>query len=150
LGQPEQVVKLLTTTNPRKRKMKKFITTLLSVFVLLVFVSSCSSEPEKAEAKTSVTQTSVDQYDNTIKYGCRHFKTLVANADVSTYQEQLSEMKKVYTAMAVAYDDGNYQSGPMYSAARIVYSASIDNYFSSEAEAAMLELYALCSKVPNW
>jgi len=130
--------------------MKKVITTLLSVFVLLVVIASCSGEPEKAEAKTSVTQTSVDQYDNTIKYGCRHFKTLIANADVTTYQEQLKELKTVYTAMAVAYDDGNYQSGPMYYAARTVYSAAIDNDFSDEAITAMAELGSLCSKVPNW
>ncbi len=130
--------------------MKKFISILFSIFVLLVVVASCSPEPEKAEAKTTVVKTSIDQYDDTTKYGCRHYKTLIANADVSTYQEQLSEMKKVYTAMAVAYDDGNYQSGPMYSAARIVYSATIDDNFDAEAEAAMFELYALCSKVPNW
>jgi len=130
--------------------MKKVLTVLLSVFVLLVIVASCSPSPEKAEAKTSVTQTSVEQYDNTIKYGCRHFKTLIANADVTTYQEQLKELKTVYTAMAVAYDDGNYQSGPMYYAARTVYSAAIDNDFTDEAITAMAELGSLCSKVPNW
>jgi ABC-type Zn uptake system ZnuABC Zn-binding protein ZnuA len=130
--------------------MKKFISVLFSIFVLLLVVASCSPEPEKAEANTTVVQTSINQYDDTTKYGCRHFKSLIANAEVTTYQEQLSEMKKVYTAMAVAYEDGNYQSGPMYYAARIAYSASIDNNFDAEAEAAMLELYTLCSKVPNW
>jgi uncharacterized protein YxeA len=130
--------------------MKKVLTVLLSVFVLLVIVASCSPSPEKAEAKTSVAQTSVDQYDNTIKYGCRHFKTLIANADVTTYQEQLKELKTVYTAMAVAYDDGNYQSGPLYYAARTVYSAAIDNTFTDESTKALEELGSLCSKVPNW
>ena len=130
--------------------MKKVLTVLLSVFVLLVIVASCSPSPEKAEAKTTVTQTETDPYDGTTKYGCRHFKTLVANADVTTYAEQLKELKTVYTAMAVAYDDGNYQSGPMYYAARTVYSAAIDNDFTDEAITAMTELGSLCSKVPNW
>ncbi len=129
--------------------MKKFITTLLSVFFLLVIVASCSSEPEKAEAKASVAQTS-DSYDGTQKYACRHFKSLLANADVTTYQEQLKELKTVYTGMAIAYEDGNYQSGPMYHAARTVYSAAIDNNFDEEATVAMGELTILCSKVPNW
>jgi hypothetical protein len=133
--------------------MKKVITTILGVILIGTLATGCGGGEEvqlNNAGEPYVAKTSVDQYDNTIKYGCRHFKSLVANADVSTYQEQLSEMKKVYTAMAVAYDDGNYQSGPMYSAARIVYSATIDNNFNAEAEASMLELYTLCSKVPNW
>lgn len=130
--------------------MKKFVTILLSIFFLLVIVASCSPSPEKAEAKASVAQTNTDPYDNTIKYGCRHFKTLIANADVTTYQEQLKELKTVYTAMAVAYEDGNYQSGPMYYAARTVYSAAIDNTFTDESTKALAELGSLCSKVPNW
>jgi uncharacterized protein YxeA len=130
--------------------MKKVLTVLLSVFVLLVIVASCSPSPEKAEAKTTVTQTETDPYDGTTKYGCRHFKTLIANADVLTYQEQMKELKTVYTAMAVAYEDGNYQSGPMYYAARTAYSAAINNEITEETLASMRELATLCHNVPNW
>jgi hypothetical protein len=130
--------------------MKKVLTVLLSVLVLLVIVASCSPSPEKAEAKVAATQTVTDSYDGTTKYACRHFKTLIANADVLTYQEQLKELKTVYTGMAIAYEDGNYQSGPMYYAARTAYSAAINNEITDETLAAMRELATLCHSVPNW
>ena len=129
--------------------MKKFFN-FIAIFVIAIFVISLFTDgEEKAEAKPSVTKT-VDSYDGTQKYACRHFKSLLANSDVTTYQEQLKELKTVYTGMAIAYEDGNYQSGPMYKAARIVYSAAIDNNFTEEAVAAMAELTILCNKVPNW
>lgn len=131
--------------------MKNLVKIIIGIIVAGSIISACSTE-EKAvgSSNKTVVKTNTDQYDDTTKYGCRHFKSLIANADVTTYAEQLKEMKTVYTAMAVAYEDGNYQSGPMYSAARIAYSASIDNYFNEEAIKAMAELQLLCAKVPNW
>ena len=131
--------------------MKNLAKIIIGIIVAGSIISACSPE-EKATGSSNktVVKTNTDPYDGTTKYACRHFKSLIANADVTTYAEQLKEMKTVYTGMAIAYEDGNYQSEPMYRAARVAYSASIDNNFSDEAIKAMAELQLLCSKVPNW
>jgi hypothetical protein len=133
--------------------MKNFFKFLAIGFIAIIVIGIFTDGEDEAKASTkakaSVTKP-INEYDGTTKYACRHFKSLIANADVTTYQEQLKELKTVYTGMAIAYEDGNYQSGPMYHAARTVYSAAIDNNFTDEAMKAMTELTVLCSSVPNW
>lgn len=142
-----------TKITKRKNKMKKFFKFVAIGFIALVVIGMFADGEDEAKAsnttKTSVTKP-VNEYDGTQKYACRHLKSLLANADVMTYAEQLKEIKTVYTGMAIAYEDGNYQSEPMYRAARIVYSAAIDNNFDEEAITAYATLTMLCNKVPNW
>ena len=133
--------------------MKNFFKFLAIGFIAIIVIGIFTDGEDEAKASTkakaSVTKP-INEYDGTIKYGCRHFKSLVANADVLTYQEQLKELKTVYTSMAIAYEDGNYQSGPHYSAARTAYSAAINNEVTEETLASMRELATLCNSVPNW
>ena len=146
--------------------MKKLTATLLGAILIGTLLTGCGSSESasKCPAGQYVGQgdgkcheygsvsfnKNENSYSENIKYGCRHFKYFVANADVTTYEEQLKELKKTYTAAAVAYENGEWQSGSIYYAARTTYAAAIDNYFNDEALSAIVELTALCSDVPNW
>ena len=137
--------------------MKKIIATILGVILIGTLATGCGSAlgdevqlNNAGEPYVAKTTTDTDSYSENIKYACRHFKSLLSNADVTTYSEQLKEFKTVYIAASVAYENGEYQSGSIYSSARIVYSAAIDDFFNAEAMGAMAELTVLCSSVPNW
>jgi|APGre2960657444_1045066.scaffolds.fasta_scaffold01731_1 hypothetical protein len=129
--------------------MTKLTASILGVILIGTVVTACSSEDEKSEAKVSVTQTTTDSYDWRIKSSCKHFKRALANADITTYQEQLKELKDAYTGAAWAYENGVHQSGPLYYAMRTTLAAAVDNNFNDEAVAAMAEVAVLCSSVPN-
>ena len=146
--------------------MKKLTATILGVILVGTLVTGCGSSESASKCPTgqyvgqgdgkcheygSVSfNQNENSYSENIKYACRHFKSLLSNADVTTYSEQLKEFKTVYIAASVAYENGEYQSGSIYSSARIAYSAAIDDFFNAEAMGAMAELTVLCSSVPNW
>jgi hypothetical protein len=133
--------------------MKKIIATILGVILIGTLATGCGGGEEvqlNNAGEPYVAKTATDSYSENIKYSCRHFKSLLSNADVTTYAEQLKEFKTVYTAASVAYENGEWQSGSIYYAARIAYSAAIDDFFNAEAIGAMAELTVLCSSVPNW
>jgi hypothetical protein len=146
--------------------MKKITASILSVILIGTLVTACGSSEEKAKCPTgqyvgqgdgkchefgSVSfNKSENSYSTNIKYACRHFNYLISNSDVLTYQEQIKEAKKVYTAASVAYSNGEWQSGSIYSASRIFYSAAIDDNFTDEAMTAGKELVDLCRDVPSW
>jgi len=132
--------------------MKKLTATILGVIIIGTLATGCGSEDTEIlnnAGEPYVEKTITDSYDWRIKSSCKHFRRVLANADITTYQEKLKELKDAYTGAAWAYEDGVWQSGPLYHAMRITLAAAVDDNFNDEAVAAMAEVAVLCSSVPN-
>jgi hypothetical protein len=126
--------------------MKKVLTVLLSVFVLLVIVVSCSPAPEKAEAKTTTVSTTnaieEREYNFEAKFTCRDFRLLMYNTDVMTDAEMVALLKKVWIGSSMSHIAG------LESTARELYS-SVLNGDNTNMVSNIKIIKELCEPVPN-
>ena len=128
--------------------MKRLTATIIGIIIVGTVITSCSSKDETVV--NNAVEPSVEvQHNNSMQFSCMHFRNLLANNDVMTYAEQLKETEKTYTWAQSAYEDGVYQSGPLYHASRLIYSSAIDNFFTDEAMEAMGEVAIIRKDMPN-